>query len=343
MTSLAEAYGGHVGEVVSRERLYLGVGTFLVGVALTAAGMVLATTDVAAWLGLERMPAWRRAGVLAGVGVPAVIGGVFAVLPSSKRIKAAATIGAGISLLGVALFWYAYPAHWAGWGRELTLEVTAIYFFGTLTFVWCLFVGIANFKRRNDPGGTVSLKILKEGGETKIVEVDRSELEDGSLGEMAAAGGVGLVGSTPDGSVETQTNDPTASGGGQSTGRPATPAGSSSASGTHGSGGSTAKAGGKVPTGSTSDGWTTTGNDAHPAQTRGTASDGGADDADITSLRGGEIQTPRDSARQYADRYCGNCEHFQYVRTENGMQPYCGFHGEEMDDMEACEEWEPNH
>jgi hypothetical protein len=39
------------------------------------------------------------------------------------------------------------------------------------------------------------------------------------------------------------------------------------------------------------------------------------------------------------DRYCGNCAHFDYVRTDRGIQPYCGLHDELMDDMDACEEW----
>jgi len=296
--------------------------------------------------------------------------GVFTVLPSGKRIKAAATIGAGISLLGVALFWYAYPAHWAGYGRQLTLAVTGIYFLGSLTSVWCLFVGIANFKQRNDPGGTVSLRITKESGETKVVEVEKSDLEDGSLGDIGGAGGIGVFGADPDGSVETQTNDPgstagpsggTASGSagsGTATGRAATggtggetttgsvsgAAGGSGASpgraGRDGVG-STGGTGGSTRSTGTDDGWSSATETTHPAQT-GAASDGGADDRDIRSVDG-EIRTPRESARQYADQYCGNCEHFQYVRTGSGMQPYCGFHGEEMDDMEACEQWEPNH
>lgn len=43
-----------------------------------------------------------------------------------------------------------------------------------------------------------------------------------------------------------------------------------------------------------------------------------------------------------ADRYCGNCRHFDYVRTRDGLQPYCGFHDEEMDDVDPCEEWTIN-
>ncbi len=44
-----------------------------------------------------------------------------------------------------------------------------------------------------------------------------------------------------------------------------------------------------------------------------------------------------------SDRYCGNCQHFEYVRSSSsGMVPYCGRHETAMNDMDACEEWEPN-
>jgi hypothetical protein len=46
-----------------------------------------------------------------------------------------------------------------------------------------------------------------------------------------------------------------------------------------------------------------------------------------------------DATTDAADRYCGNCEHFEYVRTERGIQPYCGFHDGVMADMDACEDW----
>jgi hypothetical protein len=41
------------------------------------------------------------------------------------------------------------------------------------------------------------------------------------------------------------------------------------------------------------------------------------------------------------DAYCGSCRSFQYVRTDAGMRPYCARHDELMDDMDACEQWEP--
>jgi hypothetical protein len=42
------------------------------------------------------------------------------------------------------------------------------------------------------------------------------------------------------------------------------------------------------------------------------------------------------------DRYCGNCEHFEYVQSDQGLQPFCGYDNTVMDDMEACEAWSPN-
>ncbi len=331
MTSLAEAYERRVGEVADPRRLYLGVGLFFAGVALTAAGIVVATTDVLSALGVDRMAAWRRAGVLGGIGVPATIAGVFTVLPSSRRIKAAATIGASVSVLGVALFWHAYPTHWAGYGQDLTGYVVGVYFLGTATSVWCLFAGIATLKRRNDPGGTVSLKITKD-GETKVIEVDRDQ--------VSGMGGVGVAGAdltsavgaddaevtraneASTGSTGKATADRSSSGAGTSAGTAGASAGTADAA--TGAGGSTA--------------------DRTTPASAGAASDGGRQDREITSLQGEtEIVDTGTAARQHADRYCGNCEHFRYVRSGQGMQPYCGFHGETMDDMEACEEWEPNH
>lgn len=41
------------------------------------------------------------------------------------------------------------------------------------------------------------------------------------------------------------------------------------------------------------------------------------------------------------DKYCGNCEHFDYVDTAGGMKPYCALYDEIMDDVEPCDDWEP--
>jgi cytochrome c biogenesis protein CcdA len=301
MTSLEE----NVGEVGSLRRLYLGVGLFVVGALLVVVGIVVSTTGVHAALGLEWWQGREIAGVLAGLGVPAVFVGVFTVLPASQRVRAAAAIGAGVAVLGVALFAHAYPYMWAGAGNgaDLTAQVAATYCFGVLVTFWCLFVAVANFKTRNDPGGTVTLEISRE-GEVRTVEVDREDLEefddldglsavrtqlaeaDGAGDEPAETGlgGVGFFGDGPDGETPTQTNRA-----------------------------------GAAPT-----------------------SDGGTAANDIRSPLDGAAPDRADRPDRTTDTYCGNCRHFEYVRTNDGMAPYCGYYGRTMDDMDACEEWEPN-
>jgi len=373
MTGLGDVYEEQVGLAVSRRRLVLGLGLFLVGALLTALGVVLAATDVRSAFELGQMAAWRRAGVLAGLGVPAVIGGVFTILPSSDRVKAAAAVGAGVSVLGVALFWYAYPTHWAGFGRNLTLPVTLVYFLGMTTSVWCLFVGIANFKRRNDPGGTITLEVLIGDGESHTVEVSPDDVgDDGTVDLSGSGGSVGVFGSTPDATAETQTNTPSSSGSTNSTsgartdgtgtrdgsGAASTSAASANTAGTGSttttksagdtaSGGATGYASGSGEAAGDRTAGTTTGRADAGSAAAGTdtaaPTDGGLEDTLQSPGGGGQVISSSEHAKDVADRYCGNCEHFQYVRTDEGMQPYCGFYGEEMDDMEACEEWSPNH
>ena len=65
------------------------------------------------------------------------------------------------------------------------------------------------------------------------------------------------------------------------------------------------------------------------------ATGGGSPDGPVTP---GVSSAARDGP---GDTYCGNCAQFEYVRTDQGMQPYCGHHDELMDDMDACEEWTP--
>lgn len=40
------------------------------------------------------------------------------------------------------------------------------------------------------------------------------------------------------------------------------------------------------------------------------------------------------------DDYCGNCTFFKYARGSSGLQPYCGYHDELMDDMDPCDQWQ---
>ncbi|WP_277554265.1 DUF7139 domain-containing protein [Halobaculum limi] len=339
MSSLAEVYEGQVGEYASLRRLYLGVGAFSLGALLVVAGIVVAATDVTTVaLGWNLGQARETAGVLAGLGIPATFLGVLVIMPTSPRTQAAAVVGAGVAVLGVALFAHAYPCHWsgaqcAGEFTDLTLPTAGVYFLGAFTTFWCLFTGVANFKARNNPGGTVSLEIVRE-GETKVIEVPKSTAEEirGAKGQGGTIGGVGLLGSTPDGSVETQTNRPEYK---QKQAEAAASAG--------GNGG-----GARIPGQS------------------GTVSDGGASASDITPLadspdQGGSSSgpdqipdgpqrtspnaaanaSPSDRSKSTGDSYCGSCGHFQYVRTDQGMQPYCGLHDDLMDDMAACDDWTP--
>ncbi|MDS0297973.1 ribonuclease BN [Halogeometricum sp. S1BR25-6] len=296
MTSLSEAY--HTGERAgpSLRRLSLGLGVFLFGVALVVAGIVVATTDLL--LGDMTLGGVRElGGILAGVGVPMVFLGIFTVTPSSRLAKAAAVVGAGIALAGVALFRYAYPCRWSGatgcppgYG-DLTLLTVGIYFLGALTTFWCLFVGVANFKTRNAPGGTATVEVTKK-GETRYVEVNRSR----------GLGGIGFLGGTPDSEAETQTGT----------------------------------------SGTVSDG----GTDPEPITSPQSSSDGAQSP---TGPRGpqspagdrSQSQSQAQSQSRPADVYCGNCAHFDYVRTDDGIVPYCGYHEELMDDMEACDRWTP--
>lgn len=280
MTSLSEVYdrkrggGGHA----TPQRVVLGVSLFLLGAILVIVGLVVASTEILASIGIGRYESRRYAGLIGGIGVPAVFIGVLTVLPASKRIRAAAAMGAGVAVIGVALFWTVYPSQWLGAGveRHYTFETATIYFLGILVTFWCFFVAVANFKTRNDPGGTVELEVLTA-GETKIIEVDKNAIS-------SSFGGIGLFGRG------NTTTSP----------RPVSDGGSSSKT------------------------------ISSPVETTTVESEG----ADVMRAEP-ETTSP-------VDQYCGNCQHFEYVRERSGMQPYCQYHRESMDDMQPCEQWRPN-
>ncbi|WP_049921230.1 DUF7139 domain-containing protein [Halopiger djelfimassiliensis] len=323
MTSLTEVYEGNAREVTSLRRLYAGTALVLLGASFSVVAVLLATTGLFSEFVTSAAQSWgmgedyasvRIAGVLAGLGVPAALVGVFIVLPAGRWVRAAGAISASLCLCGVTLFWYAYPAHWRGYGDELTLQVSVVYLLGLFVAIWCLFTAIVNFKTRNDPGGMLEMNVTRHN--QTIVEVDDDGDDSGSFG------GIGLLGGTPAGDVETQTNanaeedDETTLSFDE---REAT-------------------SGGTTP--------------SEPARAAGTAtSDGGTAATDISSPiesgdgRDAEIvdsTTTAESTESPADRYCGNCRHFEYVRSSSGMVPYCARHDRAMDDMDACEEWTPN-
>ncbi len=298
MTSLTEVYEGGTG--AGLRRLYVGVALFAVGAVLLTTGIVMASTDIGEHVGLGLYDAREVAGILGGIGFPAVLIGTMTVLPKASRdLRLGAGTGAAICLIAVAMFRHWYPVDWMGGtgNTTMTLVVAGTYFTGAIIATWCLFTAVANFKARNDPGGTVKLEITK-GGKTRVVEVSSDNLR----GRLS---GIGLLGGTPDGDVATQTNRATSTRSTRSTASSAT-----------------------TSTASTS----VTDGGASTASQMSTPGSSRSDDAELLD----------EDPVSVGDPYCGNCTHFRYVRTDDGMVPYCGLHSEMMEDMEACDEWTPN-
>jgi hypothetical protein len=356
MTSLGEAYGG---AGTDRRRLYLGVGLFLVGSAALVAAIVATSTDLVTGAGYSVGEVREFGGIVGGVGVPLALLGVFTVMPAARRTRAAAVVGASVSMLGVALFSHAYPCRWVNAtcgpaAADLTLPTVGIYFLGAMTTLWCLLVGVANLKTRNDPGGTAKLDVVRK-NETRVVEVDDPE---------PGFGGIGLFGADPDGDVATQTasdggadDEPAVRSPGGST------AGGPTASVGTGASGTTTGANSRGSTVQSTSGPSTAGGTQTQTQTqtRNRARTRSESPPDSASSAGGTGRDARGSARTAGsgatsgadgssrstgtgrpagDAYCGSCRHFEYVRTDEGMQPYCGHHEELMEDMDACDAWE---
>jgi hypothetical protein len=261
--------------------------------------------------------------------------GVFTVLPSNRMGRAPAVIGSALMILGVALFYYAYPCRWIGATcgaglTDMTLPTAGLYFLGAATSLWALFVSVANFKTRNDPGGTAEITVNLE-GETRVVEVDRSRL--------SGLGSVGFLGATPSNSVQTQTNTPdTTSDGGTSTETVRSPGGGVDDAEVLDTG-----AGSQSP------------EEPHTLQSRedhrrressvtsmstsaGTGQPAQSDERASANAPRAESSTDG-SQSSAADNYCGTCQHFRYEQSQDGLEPYCGLHEERMDSMEACKEW----
>ncbi|ESS11609.1 MAG: hypothetical protein A07HR60_01666 [uncultured archaeon A07HR60] len=335
MNSLSKVYSNKRGPGL--RRLYVGVGLFLGGVLLLLGGIITAGTNLVTSLGYSLGEIRLWGGILGGIGVPAAMLGVFTVLPSSRTGRATAVVGSSLMVLGVALFYYAYPCHWIGATcgaglTDMTFPTAGIYFLGAATSLWALFVSVANFKTRNDPGGTAEITVNLE-GETRVVEVDRSRL--------SGLGSVGFLGATPSDPVQTQTNTPdTTSDGGTPTETVRSPGGGTDDAEVLDSGAGSQSL-----------------DESHTPQSR---EDNSRRESSVTSMSAStsvgtgqpgqsseraSANTPQaESARNNsqssaADDYCGTCQHFRYEQSQDGLEPYCGLHEERMDSMDACEEW----
>lgn len=203
MPSLGETYERRAG-AASRRQVVLGTGLFASGAVLVVAAIVTGATGLLIGNGFTVFEGREIAGVLAGLGLPAVFVGITIVLPATNLHRAASVVGSGLAVLGVMLFRYAYPEQWyaaPGVPSTLVLALLLIYFAGVLTTFWSLFTAVATFKTRNDPGGTVSLTVSKGGAAAKAVEVVQTEFQNASQ----ALGGLGGIGTF--GGVETGTQD----------------------------------------------------------------------------------------------------------------------------------------
>lgn len=142
MNSLADTYTGGA----SPRRLRYGIGLLGSGTVLAVLAIVIATTPIGG--DPAGYSARQIAGILGGIGAPAILGGIVLILPAAPQLRVAAAIGASLTVLGVAMFWYAYPEHWAGYGNNLTGYVMTVYFIGMLLLAGCLFAGIAAVQKQ---------------------------------------------------------------------------------------------------------------------------------------------------------------------------------------------------
>ncbi len=181
MASIGEVYDAQSRGMVDPDHLRIGFGLFFTGIVLAVVGLIVATTGITEPLGWSIFDARLAAGILGGIAVPLALLGILLLFPADRRALGAAAIGTGIAVLGVTMFWYAYPHDWAGYGRDLTPIVSAVYAFGIVTITWALFSTVATFKRRNDPGGTVTLEVSPETGIPRLFRVAREGLRHSTL------------------------------------------------------------------------------------------------------------------------------------------------------------------
>jgi Na+/proline symporter len=171
MPSLDDAYGGGSRFEGRDPRLIYG------GAAVVVAGACALL--VALWLvalGGDAVVAKKYAGLFGGLGVPAMLLGVVLVLPANRRQRAGVLAGAALTLLGVVLFWHAYPARWTRTADPLAFPTALLYGLGGALALWFVFAAIASIRLRNTPAGTVTLELVRQGS-TRTVELSRDRYE----------------------------------------------------------------------------------------------------------------------------------------------------------------------
>lgn len=170
MTSLDDAYDRSRFEERDPRRVF---GGSVLGVA---GGLALLAALGLVAVGGDAVEAKRYAGVLAGLGIPALLCGVVVVLPASTRNRVGVLIGALLNVAGVGLFAYAYPMRWTRTADPLAFETAMVYGLGGAIALWFVFSAIATARLRNNPHGTVTLEVVRQGS-TKTVQVSRDRYD----------------------------------------------------------------------------------------------------------------------------------------------------------------------
>lgn len=165
MPSLGEAYNRNRGARDSR-RIYVGGALGLAGALAVLVAIVLVA------VGGDVTAVKASAGLLAGLGIPAMLLGVVFVLPANTRQRVGVVAGTALTTVGVWLFWHAYPTRWTQTSNSLAFETVLVYAVGSALALWFVFTAIATVRLRNNPQGTIRLEVVRQ-GETRTVEVSR--------------------------------------------------------------------------------------------------------------------------------------------------------------------------
>ncbi len=171
MPSLDEAYDR--GSFTERNPRHVAGGLTL-GVA-GALAVLVAIVLVA--VGGDATAAKAQAGVLAGLGIPALLLAVVFVLPASTRRRAGVVAGSALTLVGVWLFWQAYPTRWTRTANSMAFETVMVYAIGAAVALWFVFAALATFRRRNTPQGTIELEVVRQ-GKTRTIEVSQARYRE---------------------------------------------------------------------------------------------------------------------------------------------------------------------
>ncbi|WP_416839975.1 DUF1508 domain-containing protein [Haloferax sp. DFSO52] len=125
---LYRLYERYVGEPDSQKDVY-GYWLFVTGYLVSFAGVGIFLTGLPNAGGSVNVFYWRMSVTLAALGLPLAMLGIVLLLPVRWRAVQVTLGGAGLSVLGVLAFQFAYPQHWRS-GANYTSEIVALYTVG---------------------------------------------------------------------------------------------------------------------------------------------------------------------------------------------------------------------